>query len=71
MKLSPQQLKDFDELGYVFLPECFSEVEIAVLRAEAENIYKSERKEIWREKSGAPATTPRPSSPWQLRQWFS
>jgi len=56
MKLTPQQLADFDEQGYVFLPECFSEAEVAVLRAEAENIYKGERKEIWREKSGAPRT---------------
>jgi ectoine hydroxylase len=56
MKLTPEQLKDFDELGYVFLPECFSEEEVAVLRQEAENIYKTDRKEVWREKSGAPRT---------------
>jgi ectoine hydroxylase len=56
MKLTPQQVKDFDEQGYVFLPECFSDAEVAVLRAEAEKIYKSDRQEIWREKSGAPRT---------------
>jgi ectoine hydroxylase len=56
MRLNAQQLRDFDEQGYVFLPECFSLDEIAVLRAEAEQIYKSDRKEVWREKTGAPRT---------------
>jgi ectoine hydroxylase len=56
MQLTPEQLKDFDELGYLFLPTCFSEEEVAVLREEAENIYKTDRKEVWREKSGAPRT---------------
>ena len=36
MRLSPEQLKDFDEQGYLFLPECFSDEEVAVLRREAE-----------------------------------
>ena len=27
MKLTPQQLQEFDERGYLFLPECFSEEE--------------------------------------------
>jgi ectoine hydroxylase len=56
MLLTAQQLKEFDEQGYVFLPNCFSDDEIAVLRAEAENIYKTDRQEVWREKSGAPRT---------------
>jgi ectoine hydroxylase len=56
MKLSPEQLKQFDELGYVFMPGCFSEEEVAILRAEAEEIYKSDRQEVWREKTGAPRT---------------
>ena len=34
-----QQLKDFDELGYIVMPDCFSDAEMAVLRAEAEEIY--------------------------------
>ena len=29
MKLSAEQLKAFDEQGYVFFPNCFSEDEIA------------------------------------------
>jgi ectoine hydroxylase len=56
MKLTSKQLKDFDEQGFLFLPECFSDEEVAVLRAEAEVIYNSDRKEVWRESSGAPRT---------------
>ena len=56
MKLTAEQLRDFDEQGYVFLPGCFSEEEIAVLRREAETIYASDRQEVWREKTGAPRT---------------
>jgi ectoine hydroxylase len=56
MKLTSEQLAEFEELGYVFLPDCFSDEEVAVLRAEAEEIYKSDRKEVWRESSGAPRT---------------
>jgi ectoine hydroxylase len=56
MKLSPQQLKDFDELGYIYLPECFPADEVAALRTEAANIFSEHREEIWREKSGAPRT---------------
>ena len=39
MQLTPQQLKDFNELGYLVLPNCFSGEEIAVLRSEAEGIF--------------------------------
>ena len=56
MKLSPQQLAEFDEQGYLFLPGCFSEDEVAALRSEAETIYRQDRKEVWREKTGAPRT---------------
>lgn len=56
MKLTAEQLGRFDELGYVFLPDCFSEDEIEVLRREAEAIYRTDRREVWREKSGAPRT---------------
>ncbi len=56
MKLSEEQLAAFDEQGYLFLPECFSEEEVSVLGAEADEIFKTERKEIWYESSGAPRT---------------
>jgi ectoine hydroxylase len=56
MKLSNEQLKAFDEQGYVFFPNCFSEQEIALLRVEADRILRLDRPEIWREKTGAPRT---------------
>ncbi len=56
MKLSAEQLKAFDDQGYVFLPNCFSEEEIALLRVEGEQILKADRQEVWREKTGAPRT---------------
>src|SRR5215469_6829404 len=56
MKLTPEQIKQFDEQGYLFFPNCFDEEEIALLRDDAEAILKLDRKEIWREKSGAPRT---------------
>lgn len=56
MNLTDEQLKQFNEEGWIFLPECFSAKEVAVLKTEAENIYKEQRKEVWREKSGAPRT---------------
>src|ERR671939_1259186 len=56
MKLTPAQLKAFDEEGYLFLPDCFSDEEVAALRGDAEAIYRSDRPEVWKEKSGAPRT---------------
>ena len=46
----------FDEQGYLFFPNCFAEEEVAVLRDEAEHILRSDRREVWREKTGAPRT---------------
>ena len=56
MQLSSEQVKSFEEQGYIFFPNRFSEEEIALLRAEADNILKLDRKEVWREKTGAPRT---------------
>ena len=56
MKLTAEQLKAFDEQGFVFLPNCFSEEEIATLRTEGEAILNADRQEVWREKTGAPRT---------------
>src|SRR3954463_7842195 len=56
MQLSSEQLKAFDDKGYVFLPNCFAEDEIAMLRSEGEQILKADRQEVWREKTGAPRT---------------
>ncbi|MDQ2801732.1 MAG: proline hydroxylase, partial [Pseudomonadota bacterium] len=56
MKLSDQQVRQFETEGWLFLPEVFSPEEVAALRTEAEGIYRADRPEIWREKSGAPRT---------------
>ncbi|MEM6901998.1 MAG: phytanoyl-CoA dioxygenase family protein [Pseudomonadota bacterium] len=56
MKLSEDQVKHFNEEGYLFLPECFSVQEAALLKEHAQKIYAEERKEVWRETSGAPRT---------------
>jgi ectoine hydroxylase len=56
MQLTAPQLKAFDDQGYVFMPNCFSEDEIACLRIEGEQILKADRQEVWREKTGAPRT---------------
>ena len=56
MRLTEEQVRQFNEEGYLFLPECFSPEEIAALRQEALSIYDTDRPEVWREKSGAPRT---------------
>ena len=56
MRLTDQQLAEFDDQGYLFLPDAFTQEEIATLRSEAEGIYRTDRPEVWREKSGAPRT---------------
>jgi ectoine hydroxylase len=56
MQLSAQQLKAFDDQGYVFLPNCFADEEVALMRSEGEDILKADRQEVWREKTGAPRT---------------
>ena len=54
--LTEQQVHQFHDEGYLFLPETFSADEVAVLKSEAEAIYRQQRPEVWREKSGAPRT---------------
>src|SRR5438105_14983435 len=56
MQLTSQQLRQFAEEGFLFLPDCFSEEEVTILRDEAEQIYATNRQEVWREKTGAPRT---------------
>jgi len=56
MKLTAEQIKQFDEQGYMFFPSCFSEEEIELMRVEADSILNMDRPEVWREKSGAPRT---------------
>ena len=56
MKLNDKQLQEFDEEGYLFLPSLFSEEEAAVLKNEANAVYATDRKEVWRETSGVART---------------
>ncbi len=56
MPLDDAQIAQFKSEGWLFLPNTFSEEEVALLRTEAEGIYAANRPEIWREKNGAPRT---------------
>lgn len=56
MKLNDDQLRQFEDEGYLFLPECFSRDEAAVLLTEAQAIYATQREEVWREESGVART---------------
>ena len=56
MRLTEAQMKQFQEEGWLFLPELFAAEEIEVLREESAAVLSSNRPEIWREKSGAPRT---------------
>jgi len=54
MKLTSEQLTEFDQEGWVFLPEVFSQDEIDVLTGEVPKIFAMQRDEVWRE-SGSEA----------------
>ena len=54
--LTEDQVRQFHNEGYLFLPETFSPEEVDILKSEAEAIYRQQRPEVWREKSGAPRT---------------
>ncbi len=56
MQLTDSELAEFDENGFLFKPGAFSTEEAAVLRQAAAQVYAMERKEVWREKTGAPRT---------------
>ena len=54
MKLTDDQLREFDEAGYVFLPNAFQAAEAALLRREADTCFAMQREEVWHEDNGAP-----------------
>ena len=54
MRLTDDQLQEFDEAGYLFLPDVFSAAETALLRREADTCFAMQREEVWREDNGAP-----------------
>lgn len=56
MKLDAEQLARFDELGYIFIPECFTPEEIGALKQASTEVLGAQRQEVWREKDGTPRT---------------
>jgi ectoine hydroxylase len=57
MKLTPAQIAEFEEQGYLFLPNRFTAEEISLLNAELPAMFRQQRPEVVREKgSDAPRT---------------
>lgn len=54
MKLDDEQLARFDELGYLFIPDCFTPAETELLRRASSDVLATQREEVWREKDGTP-----------------
>jgi ectoine hydroxylase len=55
MKLTPAQIAEFDEQGFLFLPNVFSADEVGLMTAELPGIFSQGREEVIREKgSDAP-----------------
>lgn len=52
MKLDEAQLRQFDEDGYIFLPDLFAADEVALLREEIDRIFTLERDEVLRAPTG-------------------
>src|SRR6266851_562461 len=52
MKLTPEQLKRFDEQGYLFFPNYFSLEETQILKESIPEVFAQRREENVREKSG-------------------
>lgn len=57
MQLTQEQIRQFDEEGYLFLPNQFSAEEVAALRADLPRIFALDRQEVWREKDGESVRT--------------
>jgi ectoine hydroxylase len=64
MKLTPQQLSEFDEQGYLFLPNLFTSAEMDVLNGEVPGILAQKREEVVREKG-----TEAPRSAFYVQTW--
>ena len=52
MKLTPEQLKQFDDDGYLFFPNYFSPEETQILKSEIPGVFAQRREENVREKAG-------------------
>ena len=56
MKLSPEQITQFNEQGYLFFPGQFTPQEAALMHTAARDVYAMSREEVWRESSGVART---------------
>ena len=57
MKLTAEQLEQFDTEGWVFLPDVFEPPEVEVLAGELPTIFAMRREEVWRESDGESVRT--------------
>ena len=57
MKLTAEQTQQFEEEGYLFLPNVFSAEEVGILMAEVPDLFAQRREEVWREKDGEAVRT--------------
>ena len=57
MKLSEEQVAEFNEQGFVFVSELFSRAEVDVLMAEVAGLFAEDRRENVREKQGGVVRT--------------
>jgi ectoine hydroxylase len=64
MKLTREQLAEFDEQGFLFLPGLFSPEEMALLQGELKPIFAQQREEVIREKG-----TTAPRSAFYVQTW--
>ena len=79
MKLTPQQLDQFDRDGYLFFPSLFTQAEITPLLDEVPRLYAQQRPENVLEKSGVVRTnfaahmicTASPLPPWRATRGCS
>lgn len=64
MKLSADQVREFEEQGYLFLPSVYSKEEMDLLNAEVPGILAQDRAEVIREKG-----TSAPRSAFYVQTW--
>ena len=68
MKLTPQQLEQFDRDGYLFFPALFTPAEVKTLTDEVPSLYAQDRPENVREKMAPPAERSSRSAPTRPRR---
>ncbi|NBA97638.1 phytanoyl-CoA dioxygenase family protein [Pseudomonas sp. R5(2019)] len=56
MKLTQEQIKAYDEEGYILLPSLFSPAEAALMKSRLPALYRLNRDEVVKEKSGVVRT---------------